>query len=95
MYISFLFVVIFLKLPSELSLIFSKTNPITNAVCTRDGFTMPDDNTNEDINNAELYKNYYNLDDDGDSGMDSKNMKLMIIIELNFCRYFDHVIRRK
>ena len=56
----------------------SKTNPITNAVCTRDGFTMPDDNTNEDINNAELYKNYYNLNDDGDSGMDSKNMKLMM-----------------
>jgi hypothetical protein len=27
---------------------------------------------------AELYKNYYNLDDDGDSGMDSKNMKLMM-----------------
>ena len=56
----------------------SKTNPVTNAVCTRDGFTMPYDNTNEDINNAELYKNYYNLDDDGDSGMDSKNMKLMM-----------------
>jgi hypothetical protein len=47
-------------------------------VCTRDGFAMSDDNTNEDINNAELYKNYYNLDDDGDSGMDSKNMKLMM-----------------
>jgi hypothetical protein len=56
----------------------TKTNPVTNAVCTRDGFTMADDNTNEDINNAELYKNYYNLDDDGDSGMDSKNMKLMM-----------------
>ena len=56
----------------------SKTNPVTNAVCTRDGFTMPYDNTNEDINNAELYKNYYNLDDDGYSGMDSKNMKLMM-----------------
>jgi len=56
----------------------TKTNPVTNAVCTRDGFTMSDDNTNEDINNAELYKNYYNLDDDGDSGMDSKNMKLMM-----------------
>jgi hypothetical protein len=56
----------------------SKTNPVTNAVCTRDGFTMPDDNTNEDINNAELYKNYYNLDDDGDSGMNNKNMKLMM-----------------
>jgi len=56
----------------------TKTNPVTNAVCTRDGFTMPDDNTNEDINNAELYKNYYNLNDDGDSGMDSKNMKLMM-----------------
>jgi hypothetical protein len=53
-------------------------NPVTNAVCTRDGFTMSDDNTNEDINNAELYKNYYNLDDDGDSGMYSKNMKLMM-----------------
>jgi len=56
----------------------TKTNPVTNAVCTRDGFTMADDNTNEDINNAELYKNYYNLDDDSDSGMDSKNMKLMM-----------------
>ncbi len=56
----------------------TKTNPVTNAVCTRDGFAMSDDNTNEDINNAELYKNYYNLDDDGDSGMDSKNMKLMM-----------------
>jgi len=56
----------------------TKTNPVTEAVCTRDGFTMPDDNTNEDINNAELYKNYYNLDDDSDSGMDSKNMKLMM-----------------
>lgn len=56
----------------------SKTNPVTNAVCTRDGFTMPDDNTNEDINNAELYKNYYNLDDDGEGGIHSKNMKLMM-----------------
>lgn len=56
----------------------SKTNPVTNAVCTRDGFTMPYDNTNEDINNAELYKNYYNLDDDGEGGIDSKNMKLMM-----------------
>jgi hypothetical protein len=56
----------------------TKTNPVTNAVCTRQGFTMPDDNTNEDINNAELYKNYYNLDDDGDSGMNNKNMKLMM-----------------
>ena len=56
----------------------SKTNPVTNAVCTRDGFTMPYDNTNEDINNAELYKNYYNLDDDGEGDVDNKNMKLMM-----------------
>ena len=56
----------------------SPMNPVTNAVCTRDGFTMPYDNTNEDINNAELYKNYYNLDDDGDNSMNNKNMKLMM-----------------
>jgi hypothetical protein len=39
---------------------------------------MPYDNTNEDINNAELYKNYYNLDDDGEGDVDNKNMKLMM-----------------
>jgi hypothetical protein len=51
------------------------TNPVTGAVCTRQGFAMPDDYTNEDINNAELYRNYYNLDDDDDD-MGNKNMKL-------------------
>lgn len=55
----------------------ARANPITNAVCRRDGFTMPDDDTNEDKNNAELYKNYYKLDDDEDRAVvGSKNMKL-------------------
>ena len=51
-------------------------NPVTGAVCTRQGFTLQSDNTNQDKNNAELYKNYYNLDDDDDA--DGKNMKLMM-----------------
>jgi hypothetical protein len=55
----------------------TKTNPVNGAVCTRQGFTMQNDNTNEDKNNAELYKNYYNLDDDNDD-MVAKNMKLMM-----------------
>jgi hypothetical protein len=55
----------------------SKTNPVTEAVCTRQGFTMQNDNTNDDKNGAELYKDYYNLhDDDGET--DGKNMKLMM-----------------
>lgn len=48
-------------------------NPVTKAKCTRQGFTVSE----EDENNAELYKNYYNLDDDNDV-MVSKNMKLMM-----------------
>ncbi len=54
----------------------TRTNPVTGAVCTRQGFTLQSDNTNQDKNNAELYKNYYNLDDDGDA--DGKNMKMMM-----------------
>ena len=54
----------------------SRTNPVNGAVCTRQGFTMQSDTTNEDKNNAELYKNYYNLDDDSDA--DGNNMKLMM-----------------
>ena len=54
----------------------SRTNPVNGAVCTRQGFTMQSDTTNEDKNNAEIYKNYYNLDDDGEA--DGKNMKLMM-----------------
>jgi len=54
----------------------TKTHPVTGAVCTRDGFTMQSDTTNDDKNNAELYKNYYNLDDDNDA--DGNNMKLMM-----------------
>jgi hypothetical protein len=51
----------------------SKTNPVTEAVCTRQGFTVSE----EDENNAELYKDYYNLhDDEGET--DGKNMKLMM-----------------
>jgi len=51
-------------------------NPVTGAVCTRQGFTLQSDTTNQDKNNAEIYKNYYNLDDDDDT--DGKNMKLMM-----------------
>jgi hypothetical protein len=51
-------------------------NPVTGAVCTRQGFTLQSDTTNEEKNNAEIYKNYYKLDDDGDA--DGKNMKLMM-----------------
>jgi hypothetical protein len=54
----------------------SRTNPVNGAVCTRQGFTLQSDTTNEDKNNAEIYKNYYNLDDDNDA--DGKNMKLMM-----------------
>jgi hypothetical protein len=32
----------------------------------------------EDEKNAELYRNYYNLDDDNDNGVDNKSMKLMM-----------------
>ena len=57
----------------------SKTNPVTEAVCTRQGFTMQNDDTNDDKNGAELYKDYYKLHDDDDGGeMDGKNMKLMM-----------------
>ena len=52
-------------------------NPVTGDVCERQGFTLQSDNTNQDKNNAELYKNYYNLDDDDDDA-DGKNMKLMM-----------------
>jgi hypothetical protein len=54
----------------------TRTNPVTGTVCTRQGFTLQSDTTNEDKNNAELYKNYYNLDDDNDA--DGNNMKLMM-----------------
>ena len=53
----------------------SRTNPVNGSVCTRQGFTLQSDTTNEEKNNAELYKNYYNLDDDDTDG---KNMKLMM-----------------
>ena len=53
----------------------SRTNPVNGSVCTRQGFTLQSDTTNEEKNNAELYKNYYNLDDDD---ADGKNMKLMM-----------------
>ena len=49
-------------------------NPVTKARCTRQGFTVSED----DEKNAELYRNYYNLDDDNDNGVDNKSMKLMM-----------------
>ena len=62
----------FIKEPNDLN----PKNPVTGAVCTRQGFTMQSDTTNDDKNNAELYKNYYNLDDDNEA--DGNNMKLMM-----------------
>jgi len=46
----------------------ANTNPVTNAICGgRQGFTLKSDVTDDNINNANLYKNYYKLDDDDDS----------------------------
>ena len=57
----------------------SRVNPQTNAVCTRQGFTMQneDDDDNDDINSAELYKDYYKLHDD-DNDVTNNNTKLMM-----------------
>jgi hypothetical protein len=52
---------------------YTKVNPVTEDVCTRDSFTVSE----EDERNAELYKNYYKLDDD-DGDFDNKSMKLMM-----------------
>ena len=46
----------------------ANTNPETAAICGgRQGFTLKSDVTDDNINNANLYKNYYKLDDDDDS----------------------------
>ena len=52
---------------------FTRVNPVTEDVCKRDSFTVSED----DEKNAELYKNYYKLDDD-DGDFDNKSMKLMM-----------------
>ena len=50
-------------------------NPVTKAICKRDSFTVSED----DEKNAELYKNYYKLDDDNnDNNIHDKSMKLMM-----------------
>jgi len=53
----------------------TKVNPINEYICDkkRDSFTVSED----DEKNAELYKNYYNLDDDA-GDFDNKSMKLMM-----------------
>lgn len=55
-------------------------NPITKTVCTRQGFTMQNGDTDDDINSEELYKDYYNLNDDNnvDNDLTNINMKLMM-----------------
>jgi hypothetical protein len=57
----------------------TNTNPETNAICGgRQGFTLKSDLTDDNINNANLYKNYYKLDDDNDdsdSSDDEDNSK--------------------
>ena len=55
----------------------SRVNPQTNTVCTRQGFTMQNGDTDDDINSEELYKDYYNLHDD-DNDVTNINMKLMM-----------------
>jgi len=62
----------FIKGPNEIY----PQNPVTKTKCTRQGFTVSE----EDENNAELYKNYYKLDDDDDDDdeTDGKSMKLMM-----------------
>ena len=53
----------------------TKVNPVTEAICKRDSFTVSED----DEKNAELYKNYYKLDDDNnDNNIHDKSMKLMM-----------------
>jgi hypothetical protein len=52
----------------------ANTNPVTNAICgRRQGFTLKSDVTDDDINNANLYKNYYKLDDDDDDDSDDSD----------------------
>ena len=57
----------------------ANANPETNAICGgRQGFTLKSDLTDDNINNANLYKNYYKLDDDeddSDSSDDEDNGK--------------------
>jgi hypothetical protein len=55
----------------------TRVNPVTEDVCNRDSFTVSED----DEKNAELYKNYYKLDDDNDNdnnNIHDKSMKLMM-----------------
>jgi hypothetical protein len=53
----------------------SKLNPVSEESCTREDFTLSED----DKRNAELYKNYYKLDDDDDDhDIRNKSMKLMM-----------------
>jgi len=54
-----------------------RVNPQTKDKCTRQGFTMQNGDTDDDINSEELYKDYYNLHDD-DNDVTNINMKLMM-----------------
>jgi len=56
-----------------------RVNPQTKDRCTRQGFTMSRDNEDDDddINGAELYKDYYKLHDD-DNDVTNNNTKLMM-----------------
>jgi hypothetical protein len=52
----------------------ANTNPETAVVCGgRQGFTLKSDLTDDNINNANLYKNYYKLDDDDSDSSDSSD----------------------
>jgi hypothetical protein len=61
----------------------SRVNPQTNAVCTRQGFTMSrdgeddDHDDGDDIKGAELYKDYYKLNNDNND-VTNINTKLMM-----------------
>ena len=61
---------------------YTKTNPVNGNACdpSRQGFTMSHDDTDDDNSGAELYKDYYKLneDDDNDTSNGNKKMKLMM-----------------
>lgn len=51
----------------------SKQNPETKDTCKRDGFMLQNYMKDEEINNANLYENYYKLDDDNSDSDSNSN----------------------
>ena len=61
---------------------FTKTNPVNGYDCDpkRQGFTMRHDDIDDDKNGAELYKDYYKLNDDGDNDTSNGNKKMKLMM---------------